>query len=1243
MIGGRTLVTLALAATLAVPARAEERSSEPLTSTPGQPTENWVIDLGALPSAAAAPETASEPLAIHSPVPGPQRVRVTAVPAAPEALAPAAPLAPLGPSPPLADAGFQALPDNLLVIPPDTHGAVGPNHLLVTLNSQVHVQTRTGAAFPGFPKALSSFWGTTGVFDPRALYDPYADRWIVVSCDDARTNSSAVLVAASQTNDPTGLWWSERADADIPDTLWADYPSVGFNKNWVVVQVNLFTVAADDYDRSQIYIFERADLYDGPPTSYRFIEDFAGFTQVPAVTYDDTLDDLYLVEEWNPGLGALRLLKLSGPVGFESLSEVGFPLGPTWASVPPTPNFAPQSGSGTGIATNDARIQNLVFRNGKLWTTHTVFLPSAGPNRSSIQWWQIDPATAGVPQSGLIDDPSGTNFYAFPSIAVNTRDDALLGFSCFSAVRFPSGCYAFRGFGDSPGTFRDVATLKNGEAKYVKLNVKGVNRWGDYSATAVDPLNDTDLWTIQEYAMQPLVQDRWGTWWGHLALPPDITINDVTLAEGNVGNTNARFTISLSFPSTQTVTVDWVAADGTATLADSDFLPAGPLQVTFPPGVTAQTVDVPVVGDLKFEPNETFVVDLSNPVNAVITDPQGVGTILNDDGIPMISIDDVRVIEGNPPFTPAATFTVTLSNPSAFTVSVSWNTTDDTAGAPGDYQSGGGTVVFAPGSVSEPLSVLAVGDLSVEPNETFHVNLSAPSNGVIRRPRGVGTILDDDTTNPDVGFLTVVSDGDSAFGHNRVQWVNPVSGTPPTEIRIRFTQGPSCVAPTVAGGACLPADCAPISPVGPAGSPAFYDHNNLSLDTPYCYTVWAAYPGPVFSTGVSVEGHPFDATATKLKWKYATGTGTTGVAPPSIGFDGVFAVDNSGDLHAMDRSGTGGEWPTLPLPTWFPVDLNFPSQARNPVVPLSFGSRMFIGTQDGGVHAVDTQSGAVVWTTTLAPASGGAAPAGIFTAFGGEHDAILIGTSAADNNVFHALDPATGAVVDTFGPADGFPGIGRISGMAVVDYRRLPQNRVYFATLNTGAGDPRTLWCLELGLAGPVTFSFKWAVNVGNISGSPVLRNGRIYVGTDAGEVLSVRAADGLDIQTTGPLLDGPIKNFILPDRLSDAVYFSTTNKVWKMRDAGVWVPVWETSVIPNPSTPLFWPGTTHLFVGGGDGRLYQLDVSLADPGPTRRFVDLDFDPTGFEVGVPSLDIGFNVLHVGSVRGVFYAVQVPLP
>jgi outer membrane protein assembly factor BamB len=942
------------------------------------------------------------------------------------------------------------------------------------------------------------------------------------------------------------------------------------------------------------------------------------------------VDDIYLLEEWNSAAGALRLGKISGPVGGETyVPGTPLSLGPPWNWAPPAPNHAPQSGSPPArrIATNDARIQNLVYRNGTLWATHTVFFDP--PDRASVQWWELT-TTASVVQRGLIDDATGVTFYAFPSIAVNAAGDALIGFSCFSPTQFASGCYAFRKASDPPNTFQDVATLKGGEAKYDKVGGSGINRWGDYSATVVDPVNDMDLWTIQEYAMTPMGTDRWGTWWGHLAPEPQISINDVTRAEGNSGNTTFSFTISLSFPSTQTVTVSWAAADDTAKMSDGDFLAAGG-PVSFPPGVTSQVVDVQVVGDFKHESDETFFVNLTAPGNATIADSQGLGTILNDDPVPRITIDDVRVIEGS-----TAVFTVTLSNPSAFTVSVDWNTTDGTAVAPGDYSSTGGTVLFASPSVAETLSVSTVADGSFEPNETFHVDLSAPANGLIGRPRGVGTILDDDATRPDVGFLTVVSDGNASVGHNRLQWMNPVSGTPPSEIHIRFTEGASCTPPAV-GGACPAADCILVNPVGAPGMPAFHDHNNLTITpaTSYCYTVWAMY-GASPSAGVSVEGHPFDATATKLKWKYATGTGTTGVAPPSVGFDGVFAVDNFGDVHAMARTELGGEWPSGP-PLWFPLNLGSPSQARNPVVPLSLGSLMYIGTQDGGVHAVDAKSGSVVWSTTMTPSFGGAAPAGVFTAFGGEHDAILTGTSDTDDNVFYALDPTTGALIDTFGPAEVPLGIGRIAAMAVVDYRRLPQNRVYFATVSTGATDPRTLWCLELGPPGPVSFSLKWAVDVGNISGSPVLRNGRIYVGTDAGEVLSVDAETGGNVRTTGDLGDGPVKGFVFPDRASGDVYLSTTTRLWRLTDDGsTWVTQWSKT-LSNPSTPLYWPGTTLVYVGD-DGKLYQFDTLTQ----AENSIALDFDPP-FVVGTPTLDLPNAVIHLGSEKGTFFAVKVPLP
>jgi outer membrane protein assembly factor BamB len=165
----------------------------------------------------------------------------------------------------------------------------------------------------------------------------------------------------------------------------------------------------------------------------------------------------------------------------------------------------------------------------------------------------------------------------------------------------------------------------------------------------------------------------------------------------------------------------------------------------------------------------------------------------------------------------------------------------------------------------------------------------------------------------------------------------------------------------------------------------------------------------------------------------------------------------------------------------------------------------------------------------------------------------------------------------------------------------------------------------------------RWRIDVGNISGSPVLRAGRVYVGTDAGEVLSVRADDGLDVRTVA-LGDGPVRGFVFPDRTNDEVFVSTNTTVWRLADAAPWAVKWNVP-INNPSIPLLWPGTTHVYVGGGDGRLYQIEI----PTGTSSTLALDYDPAAFVVGAPSLDVALGILHVGSEHGTFYAVQVPIP
>ncbi len=373
----------------------------------------------------------------------PTRVGGDATPAA-------RPLESRAPNSPAPAASFLALEDNNTHVPPNTMGAVGPSHLMVTLNSQVRIQDKTGTTIS--TTSLQSFWSpvgpyttTTGVFGPRLNYDPYGERWITAASADPSAPGSSALVAVSQTNDPTGVWNFFRVDVDATNSVWADTPSVGFNKDWIVVEVDLYTVAVPPtFSRSHIYVFDKADLYAGGAGNYTLITlEFRGSTHVPAATYDASLATMYLLKNWSGDLGTVGIWAITGAVGSETIVFVGYvSTGEIWENEPSVGwhDLAPQLGDARLIMNNDARIQNVVYRNGSLWATHTVFLPSNGgsgstANRSAVQWWEINPVTPSVVQFGRLDDATGNTFYAFPSIGVNQDSDFLIGY--FAILGFP--------------------------------------------------------------------------------------------------------------------------------------------------------------------------------------------------------------------------------------------------------------------------------------------------------------------------------------------------------------------------------------------------------------------------------------------------------------------------------------------------------------------------------------------------------------------------------------------------------------------------------------------------------------------------------------------------------------------------------------------------------------------------------------------------------------------------------------
>lgn len=419
-------------------------------------------------------------------------------------------------------------------------------------------------------------------FDPRISYDSMSGRWIAAADANGGSASSQVWLAVSATSDPTGTWtfYSFGADAAFPSgTTWADFPSLGINSKWIVVTNNMFTVApGEDFVGVKMWVIDKATaLAGGMLTATIFSPGFdfqlvngvlsSSFTISPALTFDPVEENLYLLD--NPGLiddtntFLLRLSHLSGPAAS--------PIWSPWSGstifddasastglfrVANNFSFAQFSASQAGIAetcsggsnngdpcrtsldcpqqtiaaacrridTGDPRIGNAVFRNGHLWGTHSAGLPAGSvAQRTAVFWYEIDPATSSgspIVQSGVVDPGIVDGHLFFPSIAVNEHDDVCLGFSRSDNGRFAEAVVTGRSAGDPAGTMQSPTVFKAGEAGYFKTFGSSRNRWGDYSATVVDPADDSTFWTIQEYAAAPFNGfDRWGTYWARMDAP----------------------------------------------------------------------------------------------------------------------------------------------------------------------------------------------------------------------------------------------------------------------------------------------------------------------------------------------------------------------------------------------------------------------------------------------------------------------------------------------------------------------------------------------------------------------------------------------------------------------------------------------------------------------------------------------------------------------------------------------------
>lgn len=530
-----------------------QANTKPLASEAVQPVSRAVVNFAEVARQEALNPVSGPmmPKAIHSPIVPPEPDVDVKAHAPSEGKEDSSDVVPFVASP-ATSLNYQALDDipivgtSFVVIPPDTHGAVGLDKVMVTLNNNYRVQNKaTGATISTV--SMEGFWaptGATGTFDPRTLYDPYNNRWIVTGVSNASSAASSILIGVSQTSDPGGAYHIFRFDSDSTNVSWSDFPCIGFNKNWVAVSVNMFNISNDTFTGGKVLTLNYPSLRMGS-TAGAVLFSGNGFTTQPAVTYSPTEETLHMVEHFSSGGGTYRVLVMTGTPGAPVLafldgnpgnpSDINFtnPLGgwtqPGGDTLPQAPEVG---GTGTRkLEAGNSFIANTVFRNGFIYYAQTIGLPIGRTNltidRTAVQWVKLN-MIGGFVSGGRVQDSTATPtnggfWYAYPSITVNKQNDVLLGFSRFSSNTFPTAAYAYRAFNDAAGTMRDPAVLKAGLGYYEKTFTGPRNRFGDYSNTQIDPVNDTDLWMIQEFTALPVGignnSGRWGTWWGKINPP----------------------------------------------------------------------------------------------------------------------------------------------------------------------------------------------------------------------------------------------------------------------------------------------------------------------------------------------------------------------------------------------------------------------------------------------------------------------------------------------------------------------------------------------------------------------------------------------------------------------------------------------------------------------------------------------------------------------------------------------------
>ena len=407
------------------------------------------------------------------------------------------------------------------VMPPDTEGDVGPSHYFEWVNLVFQIYDKSGNPILSNPLPGNAFWSGFGGpcesdndGDPIVLYDHFANRWFVQQF--STTSPYRLCIALSQTNDPTGSYY--RWEYVFSNNKFPDYPKVGVWPNAYYVGFNQF-LNLSSWSGAGALGLCKADMLAGNPAApmvyfdlYGVNPDFGNMFPANADgAVSGTPDGIFV--EWDEAgwLGdptdTLRLWYFHLDCATPANSTFGLAGQPNQLIATAdidsdmcgySRNCIPQQGTSQKLdALSDRLMYPIQYRE---FATHRTLVmaqtvDATGGDLAGVHWRELRDSGSGwaVFQEGTYA-PADGNHRWMPSAAMDASGNICVAYSVSGSTMYPSAAYACREAGDSPGTLGNEVIYQPGTGYQ-----GGGNRWGDYSATQLDPIDDCTFWTVQEY------------------------------------------------------------------------------------------------------------------------------------------------------------------------------------------------------------------------------------------------------------------------------------------------------------------------------------------------------------------------------------------------------------------------------------------------------------------------------------------------------------------------------------------------------------------------------------------------------------------------------------------------------------------------------------------------------------------------------------------------------------------------